>query len=208
MVALNPVPGVAQFKVFMLQTSVQILNIHHVTCAGDTTAWSIGDLNLMSLTIWNAYNTSLMPHLFSGLSLGDVIAQDLGSVTGASGSHVGSATGGGIGATISQGSAVCVDWLIGRHYRGGHPRTYLPGLTSNDLINGVTLDGTFTAFVDTWAAAMMTNVAATALTRGGTPSLCCVHRLQNKVVLASPLVDNYEGHLTVGRVCSQRKRLQ
>jgi hypothetical protein len=47
--------------------------------------------------------------------------------------------------------AVEIGWKIGRHYRGGHPKTYLSGMTEGQL------DG-----IDQWASSFLTGLEAAA----------------------------------------------
>jgi hypothetical protein len=73
----------------------------------------------------------------SDVTLTEVIATDLSTLSGARGIWSGSSTGGRSGGALPAGIAVLVDKTIARRYRGGKPRNYLPYGTQTDL-NGAT----------------------------------------------------------------------
>jgi len=41
--------------------------------------------------------------------------------------------------------AACISWRLRAHYRGGHPRTYLPGIPDSAKVNVDEWSGSFTA---------------------------------------------------------------
>lgn len=47
------------------------------------------------------------------------------------------------GGALPANCACCISWKIGRHYRGGHPRMYLPGLPLSSISGAYTFDSTF-----------------------------------------------------------------
>lgn len=65
--------------------------------------------------------------------------------------------------------ALCISWRIASHYRGGHPRTYLCGLTTNRITTSTTFDTAFTALVAASANTFRDQVNA--LTYGDLSSL-------------------------------------
>lgn len=46
------------------------------------------------------------------------------------------ATGGKAGAHLPANCAICVGWTVQAHYKGGHPRTYLPGPAGDQVQGG------------------------------------------------------------------------
>lgn len=58
---------------------------------------------------------------------------DLSSASGGQGVHAQSTAGGNSSAPLAGGTAVLVNDVIGRRYRGGKPRSYLPWFTADDL---------------------------------------------------------------------------
>jgi hypothetical protein len=63
--------------------------------------------------------------------------------------------------------AMCavVNWSITDYYRGGHPRTYVPGIRENDIVNGRTLASGSRTTLATGATNFLS--AVNALTHGG-----------------------------------------
>lgn len=79
--------------------------------------------------------TNLLPVLHNTVSL---TLSQLTDLTSTSSPQVQNSTGGsgtGVGTALPQGTALVIKHRIARRYRGGHPRTYLPGLQSSYLTN-------------------------------------------------------------------------
>lgn len=47
------------------------------------------------------------------------------------------------GSVLPANVAACISWKIAPHYRGGHPRTYLPGQLEVDLVTRTTWNATY-----------------------------------------------------------------
>jgi hypothetical protein len=73
------------------------------------------------------------------------LSSDLGAVGVATGTTVGSRAGGELGAD----TAALVNYVIGRHYRGGKPRSYWPFGTSTDLASRGLWSSDFVGTMDT-----------------------------------------------------------
>ena len=89
---------------------------------------TVPELNDLANECSDAYATRFLPHLNNSVVLnstkvvlyaggGDVF-EGVASVGG---------TGGDTGSSMPANVATCITWQIAPHYRGGHPRTYLPG---------------------------------------------------------------------------------
>lgn len=83
-------------------------------------------------------------------------------------SHAGS----GGGTTVdSMAAAYVVNWHINAYYRGGHPRSYIPGVVIGDVSNGAVISGTrqssVTSAYSNWLTAVngrtTTNISAVAM---------------------------------------------
>lgn len=106
-----------------------------------------GDLDTLAAAMSSRYATNFLP-LLSGscaLSSTQVILYTGGDSSegfagaGGNGSHIQSA----LPASVS----VCLSWHIAPHYKGGHPRTYLPGITGDRAANASSWSSdTLTAF--------------------------------------------------------------
>ena len=74
-------------------------------------------------------------------------------------------------ANINAGTAVVVSWKGAWHYRGGKPRTYLPGLTTGWITDAVTLDSGRTASLLDAAVALLEAISALSGSYGSAVSL-------------------------------------
>jgi hypothetical protein len=123
-------------------------------------------------------------------------------------------------ALTAPGAAVVVSHSISRHYRGGHPRTYLPcGVAGDIATTGLWTTGLASA-VDTawgtWAAAMTSTFGSFTTTHlvnvsyMGPPNRMITGstgRVRTvSTVRAIPIVDVVTGHVTRNQIGSQRRR--
>jgi hypothetical protein len=134
------------------------------------------------------------------------VCTDLSSETGSAGIFESIVNGASAGTAVPNQVQLVISKAIGRRYRGGHPRTYFPGLNE--------------AFLDTpthWNAQHAVDVANgwTAMIGGitGNPSTpkitgeVCVHYIKNGAPLAFPLVDSTVGAIGRTLVGTLRDRL-
>ena len=115
----------------------QAHNIMYVLSAGSTDEISVSDLTDIANAV---YGTSaptgaqrFLPNMYSGWQLISVTASDNGGSDNTA-SAVATTAGATTGTPLPPQCAVCVSWTISARYRGGHPRTYFPGLLSSDLV--------------------------------------------------------------------------
>lgn len=66
-------------------------------------------------------------------SINSVTVTDLTGVAGQAVSTHAAVQGAATGPALPPQCALCVSWIIPRRYRGGHPRTYLPGIAQSQL---------------------------------------------------------------------------
>ena len=123
-------------------------------------------------------------------------------------------------ALTAPGAAVVVSHSISRHYRGGHPRSYLPLGVAGDIQTTGLWGTVFTGDVDTawgtWVAAMTGTFGSLVTTnlvnvsylgppnRTITGSTGRVRTVST--VRAAPIVDTITGHVTRVQIGSQRRR--
>lgn len=107
--------------------------------------------------VGNSFGSTLLSHMVTDVELTGGRAILFDSVDGdfaadanfaLSGAH----TGDGQPAQV----AVCASWTLARTYRGGHPRTYLPGVPAAVTLHPSSITGDF---ADTIAAAANTHLA-------------------------------------------------
>lgn len=139
---------------------------------------------------------------------------DLSSST----SGVGEDTTGSLGevpsATVSPAAAVLNHKTIGRRYRGGHPRTYWTGVTSDQTVgnSGRTLIGTDVTDWEDVTNAFYAGVTSNVVSDGTTNCLffaeCCVHYFLDHALLPVPTVDLITARGIEPNLATQRRRLR
>lgn len=120
-----------------------------------------GDLDLTIDGILAAYKAQFLPSLGTAVSLQRAIALYYGASGGILSSDR-STTGSGAraAAVLPSNCAICVSWAIPAHYRGGHPRTYLPGPTIDTLATPRTFSPSYPTEIAGKANAFITAVNA------------------------------------------------
>lgn len=118
------------------------------------------------------------------------------------------------------GAAVVVSHSISRHYRGGHPRSYLPLGIAGDITSGGVWGGSLVTAVDsawgTWIANRFGTFGSLTVTQlvnvsyYGPPNRTVTSstgRVKTvSTVRAVPIVDTITGHVTRAKIGSQRRR--
>lgn len=206
---LPPVPGALKTTIqWVVGSDSLVFNILHFHYTG--TRPQAADLNTLATTIATATNTNFGPLLPSTSQITSITVQDLtdanGAVGTASANHAGTAT----GQTVPAGSSVVVSWLIGRHYRGGHPRTYFPLGTATALATPQTwnLGASMTTAVTAWRNAIIGSTFGGA-TIDWQISIPYVSKAQNPTPphrVANPVPDHITGFRVNSYVGSQRRR--
>jgi len=204
-VILPPVPSVARFAVSGTNQGQKWVNIFHAEYSNvpaDTPT-----MNSICQAVHTAYLNAFTPLWDASCVLDTVDGQDLASRTGAVGTFTLAHPGSGASViTMAVQVAVTLSWTITDRYRGGHPRTYLPGINASMTANGrlLTTAGK-TAYLNA-AAGFLTNMNA--ITAGGSSwKMCCVRYFSQHQLLANPLVRLIGGQSVHGRIDTQRRRL-
>ena len=205
MVALPNAVGIAKIIVKQTQASVNVFNVLHAQTA-DLSPWQPAGLTALAAAVRGSWVTNVLPLQHGTITLTDVQCVDLSSDTGfdavATGNNVGTAT----GTALSSNAAICWSWKISRRYRGGHPRTYIGGLTTNQILNPNTLVAATVTSHQAAAAALRAAINGVS-TPTGTALQCVVHYYRAKTVLPVPLVSLVNSVSVDTRVDSQRRRL-
>jgi hypothetical protein len=187
--------GHAWVQVFYLQ----------LTGTGITTA----DLSTLATDIATDWNTNIAPTVPSTVAMAEVSIVYVPSVgnevvANVSVSHVGTSPN-----TQVDDAAACyvINWSISAYYRGGHPRWYLPGPTTNNVTNGSDIPSASQAGLATAANAFRTaiNGYTTANISGvvmGTLSFATGNAWR-----ATPLFRTFTGASTSPKLGSQRRRI-
>lgn len=140
-------------------------------------------------------------------------ATDLSSMTGAFGQYT-HTDAGTAGTETAASTALVVSWDVDRRFRGGHYRTYLPGIASVGLQNSRTWTATAIATAAAWADHYASDVAAGSYPAISTPvhvGVSYYDRMVNPVPpyrRAIPYVDIFRGHTEGSVIRSQRRRVR
>ena len=199
------VPGLAHVIVKGSLVSTRWANVFHVLKA-NAQPWGDNELISLASGLRSAYVTNFGPVMVAASFIGDVTATDLGSDTGGTATQSGNTPGTGAGASLPANVATGVSWKINRRYRGGHPRTYLPGVPVGAISDPNTFTGTHVTAVGNGANAFRTAIAAISVA-GTSCSLVCVGYRRQGVLLPVPLISQIQSGSCDTRPDSQRRRL-
>lgn len=153
-------PGYARVAISGTDMGHKWVQVFYLQITG--TGVTVNDLQTIADAISAAYNTDLCPQQASTTVMTTVQIVFIPSVgnevtyTG-SYSHAGTAA----GTRIDDVSSTAVlQWKISAYYRGGHPRSYFPGVPTTHVANGSDLDSTLTSGLATQANAFRNAVNA------------------------------------------------
>jgi hypothetical protein len=207
MPALLPVPGVARAAIVGTAAGGTIVNVLHFKLRGDNFGpWTIPEVQGLSDRIASQWVTNVLPLLSAAYAATNVTVTDLTDELGnvASTPIVGSGSAG--ASSHPMQVACCASWKIARHYRGGHPRTYLGPMATSKTDTSRTFSAVYVTDVATRLAAFRTGMI-TAPAPAPAVDLVCVHRYRNGAVLTPPLTSIVQDVQVDTRIDTQRRRL-
>jgi len=202
---LPPLPGLAKIIVKQTLASVNVFNVFHAISQGGVT-WTSTEATNMATAIRSAWVTNLIPLQSTGLTLTDVTVIDLSTDSGVEGSATGSTPGTVVAQALPASAAICWSWKISKRYRGGHPRTYIAGLTGTDLSNANTVSAARVTSHTNAANAIKTAIQGV-IVGGNAAYMVVPHYVKNKVQLPVPDFSYINSVAVDTRVDSQRRRL-
>ncbi len=205
MVALPFIPGTCKITIKQAFASVNVYNVLHAFM-NNTASPTQGEMDALSAAVRSAWVTNVLPLQSNQVTLSDVQVIDLTNDVGGGSVTTGSNTGGRASAAQPANSAVCWSWKIANRYRGGHPRTYIAGLTADQVLNANTVTSAQVTAHAAAAAAIRTAVNAVAA-NGGTATLGAVSYYKDKAIRATPAFYSFTGVSVDNRIDSQRRRL-
>lgn len=204
MPALKPVLQTARVSVRGTALGQAIVNVFHVRWSGAT--FDQPSITYVANLVKTAYEINFVPRL-NGTWSGDTVrAVDLALATGVEATVALGGTPSSTTQGVPQSAAACVSWRIVRHYRGGHPRTYLGPLNSGAIESPTSLAAAYVTQVATSAEAFRTAIG-NGITGGNTMKLVAVHRWQGKAELAVPQTSDIVSASVDTRIDSMRRRL-
>jgi hypothetical protein len=122
--------------------------------------------------------------------------------------YTGSYSAPGHASATAETDAVCavINWSISDYYRGGHPRTYIPGVPTADVVNGRSLTSGFQTSLAAAANTFITD--CNALTHGGISAVALgtVRFASGNAWLSPPVFRAYNGASVRAVLGTQRRR--
>jgi hypothetical protein len=179
-------------------------NIFHLQYVGP--APTAVQLDTLAASVLTAYTSAFASVLNTAVTIDNCKIADLTSATAAIGEADIETFGTRTGANNPSSVACVVSWSINLRYRGGHPRTYLPAGTQEDLAGFTSWSGIFVGEV--LAAANSFRTAMNALTTGTTTyKMVIVSYSTNNAPRPQPLPFLINAASVDNRVDTQRRRL-
>lgn len=179
------------------------------------------DLNTLASDVASGWSTNFASLVQNLESLHGVIIEDLSSPTGAVGTWTGTEAGSSTGNQLPASACVLVNHQVNRKYRGGKPRTYMRGGSTNNLLGTNEWQTAFqTSFLAAWRAFVsgilataslsitLTNVVNVSYYEGFTVYTTPGGRARNVPTLRTkPVVDVITNSSVQAKIGSQRRRL-
>ena len=200
------VPFVARMVVSGAADGVSIVNIFHVKGTAAGGAFTQGELDNLTNAFAGSFKTRFQSMFANAYAFQNVVATDLSTTFGVV--STATMTGNGSAGVTSAPNNVCIglSWKIARHYRGGHPRTYIGPIATAQVGTGTTILAAAVTNAKAAGAGLISDVVAIAGS-GAPAQLVAVHRISAGAILQPPLVDTITAVGVDSRIDSQRKRL-
>jgi hypothetical protein len=203
---LPPIANVLKMQCLGTNEGQNWANVFHALYTGGPP--TAEQCALIGADIFDMYDGSILRQVQENFHLTEVKITDLTSDTSGAGEFTGDSAGGLTGSPMSAQVATCVSWPIARRYRGGHPRTYVPGPRSTDLVDSSHWKPAYLAALQSAAATFRTLVNAFTGDGVTTLQLGAVSYVLNNAPRVAPLFFPFVTDPSVhSRVDTQRRRL-
>lgn len=184
-------------------------NIYYCLCSAPVT--SIVQLQTFGSGVVTAYSPSQASVgiiVAPGWTLASVTVLDNSGATENSVTTVANQAGSASGTAYPPNCAQVVSWSIPAHYRGGHPRMYIPGVptSATTVTGGNQLTTAWRTGLSTFASNFL-HAFTTAFVAGITQQIGTISYKRNGEPLATPNFYPFSGGTIHGRLDSQRRRL-
>src|SRR5262245_40645597 len=206
MVALKPVAQTARLVVSYKWLQRPCVNVFHWFKAAPVTPFTQAEIDGLASSTVGLFGTHFAPVMDADVLITGCTATDLSSETGRVGVGTASTAGTLVGTSNPASVALCITWTIARHYRGGHPRSYMAGTVQSDLTGIHQWNSTRAAAWNSAASAFRTAMNGLQPGTTATGQMVAVHRFRNKLELDPPLVSPITGNRVDIRIDSQRRR--
>ena len=202
---LPPVAGVCKVEYSGNLGGIPYANLFHIAYSGPPPDQNA--IDSLAGKMQNGWSVEFVPVVNTSLVIQSTTVTDLSSNTGVIGVNNTVMPGSRAGQVGPNNCATVLSWAISRRYRGGHPRSYLGGINAADMTSAIDIDPTYTALVQSAAAAFLSS----AKNPGGVPmtltGLVCVHYRKGAAYLVPPLVDPITAVVAKVQIGTQRRRL-
>lgn len=127
-----------------------------------------GNCATLASDVASAWNTNMAPLFTSGTALEEVDVLDIATDSGLSGNWTGTHNGTRTGTSLPVQVATGVEFGIGRRYRGGKPRVYIPAGNQSDLLTEATWQTSYLTAVNSGVSAFVAAIEALSIGSMGT----------------------------------------
>jgi hypothetical protein len=203
---LPNVPNGIKVEFQGVQNLIPWANVMHLKNNGGTISGP--NMTALATALHGYYVARFLPSMSSNVTLQSCSVIDISSITGIGARFNANQNGGQGGNTTGQQAAWVLGWNIARRYRGGRPRTYLPGIPVSAIQDARSLSNTALGVMQTalqnFIADILTN---TSLGIAGTVGLACVHYRGNPAGGPYPTIDLITGGTARALYGTQRRRI-
>lgn len=189
--------------------SVTFNNVMWLYLTGSGTI-TVSELNALAAACSSKYANRFLPLMRTGIQLNrtQVVLYDAGDALegvagpGGSGSHSS-------GIFLPANVAACISWQIAPVYRGGHARTYLCGLSSDQLLDEASFSSSFVSSLNSAANAFHADLEAISGISSGISTVehGIASFVRNKAWRTPPVFYRISAASVDNRVDTQRRRL-
>ena len=169
---------------------------------------TVNDLQTVANGIASSWNTRIRPSLdnvcvLTGVQIiyvpsvgNEVVFQGTYTYTGAGNDHVSDA-----------GAAYVIDWTISAAYRGGHPRSYWPGVINAYVTNGSDITAAGLTALNTAATNFRNDINVLTATNITAVVMGTLSFASGKVWRGTPIFRAYNSNKVRNKLGSQRRRI-
>lgn len=213
MPALPPVPNVCKVAISGLVDGEPWAGVSHWHFVPTSGSMTNANATQIAGDVGNRWGAYIAGHTSNTVTLEEVVVTDLTSSTAAVGTAAPALVGGHVASLVSPAICALEHKSIARRYRGGHPRTYWPGVAVVDTVssNGRTFDATTLATwqtdIDDYYNGVESFVTADPATNMASFVEVCVHYRSGNLPLAVPTWDGINSRQIEANLASQRRRL-
>lgn len=208
MPVLPPVNQVMKFRISGHDGGALFNNLFYFSYAGGTTPTNT-QMDILCGNLLSGYAAMIGTSRYATTTQSEACeGEDLTTTSSAVGSNANVTPGTNPSEPTPAQTCLLVSHTIARRYRGGHPRTYLPGMCTATIQDSQHWTSSTIASQQTLYNSMISNFLtdiSTAL--GGTPAYVNVSYFSGHALRVTPVVDTISGSTLQGELATQRRRV-